>query len=58
MVGWVVGGGWGLQSYFHVQPNYSVEVVLLVVLFCCWGSDNKLFRIGEWPGGLITGSAG
>ena len=26
---WVVGGGgWGLHSHFHVQPNYSVEVVL------------------------------
>ena len=26
----MVGGGWGLHSYFHVQPNYSVAVVL-----CC-----------------------
>ena len=26
---WGGGGGWwGLQSHFHVQPNYSVEVVL------------------------------
>ena len=33
-------GGWGLQSHFHVQPNYSVEVVLLVVLCCRWGCDN------------------
>ena len=24
---WVLGGG-GVQSHFHVQPNYSVEVVL------------------------------
>ena len=23
-------GGWGLHCHFHVQPNYSVEVV-----FCC-----------------------
>ena len=23
-----VGGGGGLHSHFHVQPNYSVEVVL------------------------------
>ena len=22
------GAGWGLHSHFHVQPNYSVEVVL------------------------------
>ena len=33
--------GWGLQGHFHVQPNYSVEVVLLVVLCCRWGCDNK-----------------
>ena len=25
-------GGWGLHSHFHVQPNNSVEVVLLL---CC-----------------------
>ena len=25
-------GGWGLQSHFHVQPNYSVEVVLCCVV--------------------------
>ena len=33
-----VCGGWGgVQSHFHVQPNYSVEVVL-----CCgWGCDNE-----------------
>ena len=24
--------GWGLHSHFHVQPNYSVEVVLRCVL--------------------------
>ena len=34
------GGWWGLQSHFHVQPNYSVKVVLLVVLCCCWSCDN------------------
>ena len=28
---WVVRWG-GLQSHFHVQPNYSVEVVLWL---CC-----------------------
>ena len=29
----VVGGGWGgVQSHFHVQPNYSVEVVLCCVV--------------------------
>ena len=29
--------GWGLQSHFHVQPNFSDEVVL-----CCrWGCDNS-----------------
>ena len=22
------GGGWGIYNHFHVQPNYSVEVVL------------------------------
>ena len=37
----VVGGGGGgvgvgVQSHFHVQPNYSVEVVLR----CHWGCDN------------------
>ena len=36
--GW---GGCGLQSHFHVQPNYSVEVVLLVVLCWRWGCDNR-----------------
>ena len=41
MVGGGWGGWWGLHSHFHVQPNYSVEVVLLVVLCCCWGCDNK-----------------
>ena len=24
--------GWGLHSHFHVQPNYSVEVVLCCVV--------------------------
>ena len=33
-------GRLGLHSHFHVQPNYSVEVVLLVVLCCRWGCDN------------------
>ena len=28
----VGGGGWGIYNHFHVQPNYSVEVVLWV---CC-----------------------
>ena len=27
-----VGGVWGLHSHFHVQPNYSVEVVLCCVV--------------------------
>ena len=36
----VCGAGWGgLQSHFHVQPNCSVEVE--VVLRCRWGCDNK-----------------
>ena len=26
------GGGWGLHSHFHVQPNYSVEVALCCVV--------------------------
>ena len=43
-------GGWGLQSQFHVQPNYSVEVVLLVVLCCRWGCANNK------KGGLFYGS--
>ena len=30
-------GGWGLHSHFHVQPNYSDEVVLR----CRWGCDKK-----------------
>ena len=25
-------GGWGLHSHFHVQPNYSVAVVLRCVV--------------------------
>ena len=29
-VWWGGGGGCGLQNHFHVQPNYSVVVVL-----CC-----------------------
>ena len=28
-MGW---GGWGLHSHFHVQPSYSVEVVLRCVV--------------------------
>ena len=34
MVGgwWVLGGVCSLHSHFHVQPNYSVEVVLWL---CC-----------------------
>ena len=24
--------GWGLHSHFHVQPNYSIEVVLRCVV--------------------------
>ena len=32
-------GGWGLHSHFHVQPNCSVEVE--VVLRCRWGCDNE-----------------
>ena len=35
--GGVVLVGWGLHSHFHVQPNYSIEVVLC----CCWGCDNN-----------------
>ena len=27
-VWWGGGMGWGLRSHFHVQPNYSIEVVL------------------------------
>ena len=26
------GVGWGLHSHFHVQPNYSAEVVLRCVV--------------------------
>ena len=33
----MVGGWWGFQSHFRVQPDYSVEVVLCY----CWGCDNK-----------------
>ena len=29
---WNGGVGWGLQSYFRVKPNYSVEVVLCCVV--------------------------
>ena len=36
----VVGGGVGVHSHFRVQPNYSVEVVLLVAFCCRWGCDN------------------
>ena len=32
----------GAHSHFFVQPNYSVEVVLLVVSCCRWGCDNIL----------------
>ena len=32
--------GLSLHSHFHVQPNYSVEVVLW--LCCCWGYDKIL----------------
>ena len=41
-VWWWGGMGWwlGLHSHFHVQPNYSVEVVLLDVL--CNGEKHGL----------------
>ena len=29
---WWVGGGWGLQSHFRVQPNNCVEFVLRCVV--------------------------
>ena len=43
--GGVVGGvGWcGLPIHFHVQPNCSVEVE--VVLRCRWGCDNADARL-------------
>ena len=31
---WVVGWG-GMHSHFHVQPNYSADVVADVVLWLC-----------------------
>ena len=31
-VWWGGGVGWGLHSHFHVQPKYSVEVVLRYVV--------------------------
>ena len=30
-VGWVVGGGGGVQTHFHVKSN-SVEVVTILIL--------------------------
>ena len=39
--GWVVVGGVGVQSHFHVKPN-SVEVVLRL----SWGCDN--FKNRTW----------
>ena len=39
MGGWG-GGGWGLQSHFHVKPNCSVEVE--VALHCRWGCNKIL----------------
>ena len=32
MLVWWGGMGWGLHSHFHLQPNYSVEVVLHCVV--------------------------
>ena len=42
---WWGGWWWGFQSHFHVQLNYSVEVVFLVVLCCRWGCDNICAKI-------------
>ena len=45
---WVVGGGWGLQSHFHVKPNPCVEVRarvrvgVLTIYFACM----LLIRVG------------
>ena len=42
----MVGGlaGWdGMQSHFHVEPNSSVEVV--IVLGCSLGFDNICFFV-------------
>ena len=48
-------GGWGLHSYFRVQPNYSVEVVSCcvvvgVVTIC------KMIRIKSELSTIITSS--
>ena len=41
---WVVGGGWGLQSHFHVKPNRCVEVRLRLG----WGFDNNQFIFSSY----------
>ena len=38
---WGGGVGSGLHSHFHVQPNYSVDVVL----GSHWGCDNVQFSV-------------
>ena len=43
---WVVGGGWGLLSHFHVKPNRCV------VLCWGWGFDNWPIIVGGW---LVNG---
>ena len=38
-------GGWGggrVQSHFHIQPNYSVEVVLCCVVIEVVTIDNQV----------------
>ena len=43
-VGWGWVGWVGVQSHFHVQPNYSVEVLLCCVVVVTIVSPSNLFN--------------
>ena len=47
---WVGGGGgvgWGLHNHFHVQPNYSVEVVLRCVVVGVVTTSTKFVQVNK-----------
>ena len=41
--------GWGLQSHFHLQPNYSVELVM----WLCSVVNGVMTIWGHWMGAQI-----
>ena len=57
-----MGGGWGLHSHFHVQPNYSVEVMLccvvigVVPIFSFFEKGKKFIAERTWKMTFLSSS--